>query len=190
MAAQKPRSPMSSDDQVRQIMLRYFYDRNKSATSRRGKETGAAAPISIVRRDLKTSHNLSIQQVQSNLTYLLSQGWVEDRPVSKSYATGRGGIVPSSTSYFIITAAGIDKIDGPSEFTRDRFQGIRIEATGQNIITLGDGNQVNARYQEVGQALSDLREAIKKSTTIDESEKLDTVYARSAREAYAKQNGY
>lgn len=175
MSTMKSKLLQLPDDQIRRIMLQYFYDRNKNATSRRGKETGAAAPISIIRRELKATHHLSIQQVQSNLTYLLSQGWVEDQPVSKSYATGKGGIVPAPTSYFIITAAGIDKIDGPSEFTRDRFQGIRIDATGQNIITLGDGNQVNARYQEIGQALSDLRRAIKESEAVEESDKLDLV---------------
>lgn len=173
MAAKK--TVALSDDQIRQIMLQYFYDRNKNATSRRGKKTGAAAPISIIRQDLKASYALTIQQVQSNLTYLLSQGWVEDQPVSKSFATGKGGIVPAATSYFIITAAGIDKIDGPSEFTRNRFQGIRIEATGQNIITLGDGNQVDARYQQVAEALSQLRDAVKKSDRINDIDKLNLV---------------
>jgi hypothetical protein len=164
-----------SEDQIRHVMLQYFYDRNKNATSRRGKGTGAAAPISIIRRDLKASHGLSIQQVQSNLTYLLSQGWVDDKPVSKSFPTGKGAIVPAATSYYIITAAGIDKIAGPSEFSRDRFEGIRIEATGQNIITLGDGNQVNARHEEVGRALADLRETFTKSDSIQDSVKLDVV---------------
>lgn len=175
MRAKKPKPTPLTDDQIRQIMLQYFYDRNKNATSRRGKTTGAAAPISMIRKELKTSHDLTAQQVQSNLTYLLSQGWVEDQPVSKSFATKKGGIIPAATSYFIITAAGIDKIDGPSDFTRDRFQGIRIEATGQNIITLGDGNQVDARYQQAGEALVDLRNAIKTNTRIDEQEKLNLV---------------
>ena len=164
-----------SEDQIRQIMLQYFYDRNEKATSRRGKETGAAAPISIIRRDLKASHGLTIQQVQSNLTYLLSQGWVEDNPISKSFPTKKGAIVPAATSYYIITAAGIDKIVGPSEFSRNRFEGIRIEATGQNIITLGDGNQVNARHEEVGRALADLRDKFSKSDAIQDSVKLDVV---------------
>jgi peptidoglycan hydrolase-like protein with peptidoglycan-binding domain len=175
MQTKKPKPTPLSNDEVRQIMLRYFYDRNKNATSRRGKTTGAAAQISVIRKDLKASHGLSIQQVQSNLTYLLSQGWVEDQPVSKSFTTSKGGVVPAATSYFIITAAGIDKIDGPSEFTRDRFQGIRIKATGQNIITLGDGNQVDARYQQIGEALSELRNAFKTSKQIKEPEKVNLV---------------
>lgn len=164
-----------TDDHIRQIMLCYFYDRNKNAASRRGKTNGAAVPISVLRADLKASHGLIIQQIHGNLTYLLSQGWVDDQPVTKSFTTSKGGIVPSPTSYFIITAAGIDKICGPSEFTRDRFQGIRIEATGQNIITLGDGNQVNASHQEAGEALSKLRETIKASHSLDENKKIDLV---------------
>ena len=31
----------------------------------------------------------------------------------------------------------------------------RSEATGQNIITVGDGNQINAKFGELGQALAD-----------------------------------
>lgn len=64
---------------------------------------------------------------------------------------------------------------GPSVFTRSRFDGIRIEATGQNIITLGDGNQVNARFQALGEALSELRRAIKASDRIDETQKMELV---------------
>lgn len=60
-------------------------------------------------------------------------------------------------------------------FTRDRFEGIRIEATGQNIITLGDGNQVNARFQALGEALSELRQSIKQTDKIDEVQKMDLV---------------
>lgn len=130
--------------------------------------------ISVLRADLKRSHKLTGQQVHSNLTYLESQGWVEDRQLTKSFTTKTGGVIPAITSYYIITAAGIDRIGGPSVFTRDRFEGIRIQATGQNIITLGDGNQVNARFQALGESLSELRQAIKESESIDETQKMDT----------------
>jgi hypothetical protein len=129
----------------------------------------------VLRADLKNSHGLTGQQVHSNLTYLESQGWVEDKPVTKSFNTKAGGTIPSTTSYYIITAAGINRMGGPSVFTRNRFEGIRIEATGQNIITLGDGNQVNARFQALGEALSDLRQAIKASDKIDETQKMELV---------------
>lgn len=175
MSPKKPEPPTLTDDQVRGVILRYLYDRNRNAISRRGKTTGAAVTISVLRADLKTSHRLTAQQVHSNLTYLESQGWVEDRPLQKSFTTRTGGVVPSATSYYIITAAGIDRIGGPSAFKRDKFEGIRIEATGQNIITLGDGNQVNARFQALGEALSELRQAIKESEKIDETQKMELV---------------
>ena len=60
-------------------------------------------------------------------------------------------------------------------FTRDRFEGIKIEATGQNIITLGDGNQVNAKFEALGESLTDLRKAIKESNKLSEPEKVDLV---------------
>jgi hypothetical protein len=164
-----------SDDELRDIILNYLYARNRAATSRRGKTTGAAVTISVMRADLKASYGLTAQQIHSNLTYLESQGWVEDRPISKSFRTSTGSVIPSTTSYYIITAAGIDRIGGPSAFMRDRFQGIKIEATGQNIITLGDGNQVVARFQALGEALSELRDAIKKSDGLDETQKMDLV---------------
>jgi hypothetical protein len=48
-----------------------------------------------------------------------------------------------------------------------KFHGIKIEATGQNIITLGDGNQINAKFGDLGEALAGLREAITHSTASD-----------------------
>jgi hypothetical protein len=60
-------------------------------------------------------------------------------------------------------------------FPRDRFEGIKIEATGQNIITLGDGNQVNAQFKTLGESLADLRKAIKESSKLTEPEKVDLV---------------
>ena len=172
MVASGLRSTSVTSDQIRLWMLQYFYDRNQNASSLRGKRGGAAVTMSVLRADLKALHHLTRSQVVSNLTYLLSQGWVEEKPVEKSFATPRGGIVPSVTPYFVITAAGIDKIAGPSEFMRDRFQGIHIEATGQNIITLGDGNRVDARYQKLGEALSQLRDSINTHNHLDDTTKM------------------
>jgi hypothetical protein len=151
-----------SNNEIRRVMLQYFYDRNQNATSARGKK-GSAVKISDVKKELKATNGLTQQEVQSNLTYLISQGWVEEDTVEKSFTAPGGTVIPSSTSFYKITAAGIDKIEGPGEFTMPKFHGIKIEATGQNIITLGDGNQINAKFGELGQSLLELREAIAKS---------------------------
>jgi dihydroxyacetone kinase-like predicted kinase len=83
-------------------------------------------------------------------------------------------VIPSSTSFYQITAAGIDKIEGEGEFTMPKFRGIKIEATGQNIITLGDGNQINAQFNDLGAALVELRNAITQSSA-READKLGLV---------------
>lgn len=163
-----------SNTEIRSIVLRYFYERNAAATSARGKK-GYAVKITDVRRELKASHSLSQQEVMSNLNYLLSQGWVDEDKVEKSVPLPSGTVIPNTTSYYRITAAGIDKIEGPGEFTMDKFKGIKIEATGQNIITVGDGNQVDAQYQDMAGALVELKQALLQSTSVTEAQKLDAV---------------
>lgn len=170
----KPPMVVRSNTEIRSIVLRYFYDRNAAATSTRGKK-GFSVKITDVRRELKASHQLSQQEVMSNLNYLLSQGWVQEDKVEKNVPLPTGTVIPQSTSYYKITAPGIDKIEGPGEFTMDKFKGIRIEATGQNIITVGDGNQVNAKFQDAAGALVDLKQALLSSTAISETQKLDFV---------------
>jgi len=162
-----------SNNEIRGFILQYFYNRNKNATSSMGKK-GSAVKISDVKAELKAQHDLTQQEVQSNLTYLISQGWVEEKQVEKQVRARGGTVIPSVTKYYQITAAGIDKIEGPGEFTMPKFHGIKIEATGQNIITLGDGNQINARFSELGQTLVELREAITKSDA-SENQKMGLV---------------
>src|SRR6266702_6278333 len=111
MVKQKTVRLQPSNTEIRRIMLEYFYDRNKNATSARGKK-GSAVRISDIKKDLKTGHDLTQQEVQSNLTYLISQGWVEEDTVQKSFTAPGGTVIPSTTSFYRITAAGIDKIEG------------------------------------------------------------------------------
>jgi len=173
LAKQKVAKATLTNNEIRALILKYFYERNRNATSSMGKK-GSAVKISDIKAELKAQYGLTQQEVQSNLTYLLSQGWVEEKPVEKR-VVGRGGtVIPSVTKYYQITAVGIDKIEGPGEFTMPKFRGIRIEATGQNIITLGDGNQINAQFGDLGEALAELREAITKSDA-QESDKMSLV---------------
>lgn len=185
MAKKKSVAPPRSNDEIRRIMLQYFYDRNKNATSAMGKK-GSAIKISDIKKELKAQHGLSQQQVQSNLTYLISEGWVEEREIRKE-VRGRGGtVIPSVTTFYQITSAGIDKVEGPGEFTMPKFHGININATGQNIITLGDGNQINAEFSDLGQALVELRDAITRSDAPEQDKMalvadIDTIQSQLAK---------
>jgi len=169
----KKEIPQYNNDEIREMILQYFYDRNNNATSRKGKK-GSSVKIKDVKSELKTRHNFNDSQIVSNLNYLLSQGWVEEETEKKSFTNNKGFSFPSETHYYAITALGIDKIEGPSRFTPKRFAGINIEAMG-SVVTIGDGNQINVKFRETGQALSDLRNAVAKSTELDDSSKLEIV---------------
>jgi hypothetical protein len=173
MSKAKAASAVLDNTTIRTLILEYFYKRNQNAMSAMGKK-GSAAKISDIKSQLKSQQGLTQQEVQSNLTYLISQGWVEEKQVQKQVRASGGTIIPSVTKYYQITAAGIDKIEGPGEFTMPKFHGIKIEATGQNIITLGDGNQINAQFGELGRSLADLRTAVTKSSA-PENEKMNAV---------------
>src|SRR6184192_4218515 len=122
MAKKEVPQPLTNNE-IRMIMLRYFYDRNRNATSARGKK-GSSVRISDTKRELKASDGLSQQEVQSNLTYLISQGWVKEDVIEKSYTSPSGTVIPSTTNFYTITAPGIDKIEGPGEFTMPKFHDI------------------------------------------------------------------
>jgi hypothetical protein len=165
---------VNPNDQIRQQILQYFYDRNSGATSRFGKR-GSAVKISDAKRDLKIRHGLSQQQVMSNLTYLIDRGWVKTIEIEKTVKVS-GGTVPSTVSWYEIAAHGIDKIEGDSEFQpKERYPGINITATGGNVITLGDGNVVNAKFSMLHHELNELKEVVAASPSLSEAQKLDTV---------------
>ena len=67
-----------------------------------------------------------------------------------------------------------------------KFHGININATGQNIITLGDGNQINAAFSDLGKALVELRDAVTQSEALEEQKMLyvadiDTIQSQLAK---------
>lgn len=162
---------MNPNDEIRHKILQWFYDRNTNATSQYGKK-GSSSKISEVKRGLKESFGLSQMQVMSNLTYLRDKGWINKTDVEKTVQV-RGGTVPSTLTWYEISSAGIDKIEGESEFKESgKYAGINISATGTNVITLGNGNVVNAQFEDLHNELSKLKNAVANSS-LNDSQKLD-----------------
>lgn len=176
---------MNPNDEIRGQILQWFYDRNTNATSQYGKK-GSATKISDVKKGLKELCGLKQSEVMSNLTYLIDKGWINKTESEKTIQV-RGGTVPSTVTWYEISSAGIDKIEGESEFQENtRYAGININATGSNIITLGDGNVVNAQYEDLHTELSNLKEVVAASS-LDESQKLDvSVDIESIKDQLAK----
>ncbi|MCP4580960.1 MAG: hypothetical protein GY839_05040 [candidate division Zixibacteria bacterium] len=178
---------MNPNDQIRRLILQWFYERNANATSQYGKK-GSATKISDVKKGLKEVHSLSQQQVISNLNYLIDKGWVNKSEIEKTVKV-KGGTIPSTVTWYVISSAGIDKIEGESEFKEGgKYAGINIHATGSNVITLGDGNIVNAEYEALHSELSKLKNAVTQSS-LDESQKLDvSVDIESLKDQLVKAN--
>ena len=178
---------MNPHDAVRMQILQYFYDRNAGATSLRGKN-GSAVKIRDVKRELKAKCGLTQQNVISNLNYLLDRGWVRKHEVQKTVIV-KGGTIPSTATWYEISAFGIDKIEGGSEFEpKDRYEGINVTATGTNVITLGDGNVVNARFSDLREQLDDLKSRIA-SSALEEKQKFDVaVDIESIKDQLAKES--
>jgi hypothetical protein len=58
MRKPKPPATRPTNNEIRGVMLQYFYERNKGATSARGKK-GSAVKISDVKKELKAAHSLT-----------------------------------------------------------------------------------------------------------------------------------
>ena len=179
---------MNPNAEIRNQTLRYFYDRNASATSRYGKK-GSAVKISDAKRELKSLHGLTQTQVMSNLTYLIDRGWVKTIEIEKTVQV-KGGTIPSTATWYEIAAPGIDKIEGESEFQpKERYAGINITATGNNVITLGDGNVVNARFSQLYDELNTLKQSVAATRLLTDAQKLDlSVDIESIKDQLAKEN--
>ena len=143
--------------------------------------------ISDVKRELKSTYGLTQPQVMSNLTYLIDNGWVKTFDIEKT-VTVKGGTVPSATTFYEIAAKGIDKIEGGSQFEpRERYAGINVTATGSNVITLGDGNIVQANFADLHGKLDELKDAIAKTSALSEVDKLEVaVDVESIKDQLAK----
>ena len=149
---------MNPNDKIRSNILRWFYNRNAQATSQYGKK-GSASKISDAKKGMKETYGLKQQEVISNMTYLIDKGWVNKTEHEKTVRV-KGGTVPSKVTWYEISSSGIDKIEGESEFQDGgKFSGININATGTNVITLGDGNVVNAKFADLHKELSKIKEA-------------------------------
>lgn len=65
----------------------------------------------------------------------------------------------------------------------------KVCATGTNLITLGDGNVVNARFSELREHLDELKAQITSSSGLGEKEKFDVVVdIESVKDQLAKES--
>ena len=123
-------------------------------------------------------------------THSITRGWVRRDEVKKTVATVCAGTILSTVTWYEISALGIDKIEGGSEFEpKDRYPGINVNATGTNVITLGDGNVCLCAVLQLREHLDELKARIASSYALSEREKFDvTVDIDSIESQLAKES--
>ncbi len=110
----------------------------------------------------------------SNLNYLIQKGWIVEERVEKKVTTKFGTEIPSVVEWYYISALGIDEMESKSKYSNEKFTGINITAVG-GVVTLGDGNVVNVRFEALRENLQMLREAVLASNEMKDEVKLDVV---------------
>ncbi len=152
------------NDGIREGILRFLYDLHGTARGVRKQEIG----LRDLQKAMKDLHGLTQQQVASNLDYLVQKGWVCKTTTGRLFTTKYGTTRSSEQIRYKVSAAGIDRIEGESEFRRpDPYAGIRIENVG-GVTVVGDGNVVRTQFTGVAEVLSQLRRAVNASHLPDQ----------------------
>ena len=103
---------MNPDDDVRDKILRFLYDRHKT--------TKGITKISIGIRDLqsamKKAYGFKQNQVSSNLDYLIQVGWVREVIKERSFTTARGMDISQEQVKYKISDVGINHLEAGTLF--------------------------------------------------------------------------
>lgn len=158
---------MNPDDERRDQILRFLYERHKSA---RGINK---IPIGIrdLQREMKQRHGMKQQEVPSNLDYLMQVGWVREVVRARTFKTG-GMELGREQITFKISDVGINHLEAGSVFKKPETA-TSINITNiKGVTVVGDGNVVNTQFTDLSKALDELDRALAASGLSDE-QKLD-----------------
>lgn len=159
---------MNADDERRDRILRFLYERHKAA---RGINK---IPIGIrdLQQEMKNRFSMKQNEVSSNLDYLIQVGWVREAKRERTFKTSGGMELSQEQIKYKISDVGINHLEAGSMFKRpDTAANINITNI-KGVTIIGDGNVVNAEFTDLSRALDELDRAIAVSGLTDE-QKLD-----------------
>jgi hypothetical protein len=130
--------------------------------------------MSNLKEELKKL-GLREHEIVSNLDYLIQSGFVKVEVEESEFTTPRGIVRKQRKEFYKISDAGINYLEGPSEFQRveKSISGINITNI-QGVTIVGDQNVVvNTRYLDLYRRLSLLSDAVRNSAQLSDEEKLN-----------------
>jgi len=161
---------MNADDERRDQILRFLYERHRSS---RGP---AKIPIGIrdLNKEMKSRHDMRQQDVSANVDYLLESGWVREVIKDRSFKTAKGMEVSQEQVKFKITESGISRMEAGTVFQRPKSMSTVNITNIRGLTIVGDGNVVNSDFTDAARALSELDAAIAAATDLSPEQKVET----------------
>ena len=176
---------MNPDDDIRDKILRFLYERHKM--------TKGITKIPIGIRDLqsalRSSYGFKQHEVSSNLDYLIQVGWVKEVVRERSFKTPKGMELSQEQIKYKISDVGINHLEAGTMFSRaDSSKNVNITNI-HGVTVVGDGNIVNTQFTDLSRALDELDRAISQVRDLTDIQKLDAAADLSTiRAQIAKQN--
>lgn len=160
---------MNPEDEKRDAILRFLYDRHKT--------TRGIAKIPIGIRDLqsetKKKYAMKQPEISSNLDYLVQVGWVKEVVKERSFKTAKGMEVSQEQIKYKISDVGINHLESGTSFRRPEASRHVNITNIQGVTVVGEGNVVNTQFGDLSRALDELDRAIDDSTKLSGEQKLD-----------------
>ncbi len=160
---------MNPEDDKRDAILRFLYDRHKT--------TRGIAKIPIGIRDLqaemKSTHGMKQHEVSSNLDYLVQVGWVKEVIKERSFKTAKGMEVSQEQVKYKISDVGINHLESGTTFRRPEASRHVNITNIKGVTVVGEGNVVNTQFGDLSRALDELDDSIAESKNLSDEQKLD-----------------
>jgi len=159
---------MNPDDERRDHILRFLYNRHKTTRGIR------KIPIGIrdLQREMKSQFEMTQPEVASNLDYLVQVGWVREATKERSFKTRKGMEISAEQVKYKISDVGINHLEAGTVFKKPQTASSINITNLKGITVVGDGNVVNTQLTDLSRAIDELDKALAVSQLSDE-QKLD-----------------
>jgi len=170
----KKKKEERSLDEIRETILRFFYDTHKNASSPKK----VKLKISEAKKGLKEL-GISGKEAVSNIDYLIGGGWIDKEEEHRQFTSKSGASYDSTTIYYKASNKTIDHFDeGKSIFRKKEIKGINItNIQGVTNLAIGDSNNivVNSSFIDLHTHLDKLINSIRASEEVNDEDKLNAI---------------
>src|SRR5712692_1831004 len=131
-------------DIARDFILRHLYLIHERARSPKT----AGLKITDLARALKPK-GFKLQEVASNLDYLVQKGWIREVVETRSFTTPRGTTQQAEKRTYKISDSGIDRLEAASLYQHPPIASHINISNIRGVTVIGEGNVVNTTFTDL-----------------------------------------